>query len=71
MAQAKKRLETPAYLDNKWAEPALAVVFLAVSYGFVSWAINSGSLVEYTLGILFFASAIKTIQMAVRTVRNR
>lgn len=71
MAQGKKQFAAPAYLQNWWAEPVLAIVLLAISYGFVSWAINSGSLVEYALGILFFASAIKTIVMAVRNVSNR
>ena len=53
------------------AEVALAVLFLAASYGFISWALNSASLVEYVLGILFFVSTIKTIRMAVRTFSKR
>lgn len=52
-------------MSKRWGRTLLAVILLLASYGLVSLAIDSGSLLEYTLGILLgvygIISAVKTL----------
>ncbi|MEX2006733.1 MAG: hypothetical protein WD877_00955 [Candidatus Saccharimonadales bacterium] len=41
-----------------WVAGLLALVFLAVAYGFISLALDSGSWLEYATGLFFFGWAI-------------
>ena len=54
-----------------WVALSLATVFLAASYGFVSLAIDSGSLWHYALAILFFGYALNRIVYVIRQAFNR
>ncbi|MBI2592243.1 hypothetical protein HYW36_02080 [Candidatus Saccharibacteria bacterium] len=51
--------EEQKLLNRRWVRAVLAVLFLGIAYGFASLAIDSGSLIEYALAILFFIWAIK------------
>ncbi len=53
-------------LNNRWVRTLLALTFLSIAYGFVSLAIDSGSLIEYALTIFFFVWAIKSAIHAIR-----
>lgn len=42
-----------------WGRLLLAVIFWAISYGFISLAIDSGSLIEYAATLIFLAYGVK------------
>ena len=42
------------------------VVYLALAYGLVSWAIDSGNIVLYILAIVFLALAVKNFVLFVK-----
>ena len=44
-----------------WMKALLALVFIGLAYGFVSLAIDSGSLWQYAIGIVFFIWAVRYI----------
>ena len=44
------------------------VVYLALAYGLVSWAIDSGNIVLYILAIVFLALAVKNFVLSVKTL---
>ncbi|MGA3150666.1 MAG: hypothetical protein ABSD10_03610 [Candidatus Saccharimonadales bacterium] len=69
--QDANQVNMPAYLQYWWAGLITVIIFLVISYGFVSWAINSGSLWQYVLAIVFFVWAVKVFVRAVRRIFNR
>jgi len=69
MAKAKPEWERKL-MQNKWIFFALAVAFLAIGYGLVSWAINTGSFWQYVLGILFLMWGLRGIYRSIRNLRN-
>ncbi len=59
------RSQEQKILDIRWVRAAMALVFLGITYGFASLAIDSGNLLEYALTIIFLAWAIKYAAQAV------
>ena len=53
-------------MQEGWVRLLLAAAFLILSYGFASLAIDSGSLLEYGLALLFLGWAITQIFRAIR-----
>lgn len=54
-------------IDHKWwFRILLAAIFLAVSYGFISLAIDSGSLIEYALAIFFLVWGVRYFVFAIK-----
>ena len=49
----------------------MAVIFVGISYGFASLAIDSGNLIEYVLTIFFFVWAIKSGLRAIHPGQKR
>lgn len=56
-----KRSEEQKLMRHWWVLALLAAVFLGLSYGFASLAIDSGSLWQYTLSIVFLVWAVKYV----------
>jgi len=53
MAKRISRQSQQQQLMQSWeVRAALAIIFIALAYGFISLAIDSGSLLEYTAAIL-------------------
>ena len=44
----------------------MALIFLSIAYGFASLAIDSGSLIEYVLAIIFLVWGIKSTVRVLR-----
>lgn len=55
-------------LSNWWIRAVMALIFLGITYGFASLAIDSGSLIEYALTVFFAVWAIKSV---IDAIRNR
>lgn len=62
------KVQEQKLLHKRSTQIVLALIFAGLTYGFASLAIDSGSLVEYAITIVFFVWAIKS---AVRVIRNR
>jgi len=58
-------------MQNKWYFFVIALVFLSISYGFASWAINSGSLWQYALCIVFLVWAVKEFKRGIHNLRSK
>ena len=63
-----RKNEEQQILNKRWVRTVMALIFLGITYGFASLAIDSGSLIEYALTIFFFVWAIKS---AINAVRSR
>ena len=66
-----KRTEEQRLMRKWWMLLALAIAFLGLSYGFVSLAIDSGSLWQYAVGIIFLIWAVKYIIHGTRLAFSR
>ena len=66
-AKAKANAEEVRTLNTWWVRAILAIILLGLSYGFLSLAIDSGSLLEYAVGIIFLIWAIRSIVRAIKT----
>ncbi len=66
-----RRSQNQQAIHTWWASAALALVFLGLTYGFASWAIDSGSLWLYALTLIFFVWAINRGLAAVRYALDR
>ena len=66
-----KRTEEQRLMRKWWMLLALAIAFLGLSYGFVSLAIDSGSLWQYAVGIIFLIWAVKYIIQGTRLAFSR
>jgi hypothetical protein len=53
-------------MEKWWLRAFLTVIFLALAYGFASLAIDSGSLLQYAITIIFTWLAVRN---GIRTVR--
>lgn len=51
-----------------WVRALVALAFIGIAYGFASLAINSGSLLEYLITIIFVWWAVHHFIRAVRFV---
>jgi len=58
--------EEQKILNKRWVRAIMALIFLGITYGFASLAIDSGNLMEYALTFFFFVWAIKSAVYAVR-----
>lgn len=56
-----KQNEEQKLMRQWWVLLILAAIFLGISYGFVSLAIDSGSLWQYAVGIIFLIWAVKYV----------
>lgn len=54
-----------------WVCALLAVVFLGLSYGFVSLAIDSGNFLQWMIGFFFFGWAFVQLVRSVRFAFDR
>lgn len=66
-----KRTEEQKLMRKWWVLVLLAAVFGGLSYGFVSLAIDSGSLWEYAVSIIFLVWAVKYTVRGVRLAIGR
>ena len=53
-------------LNKRWVRAVMALIFLSIAYGFASLAIDSGSLIEYVLAIIFLVWGIKSTVRVLR-----
>ena len=56
-----KQTQEQKLIRTWWMKLLLALVFFGLAYGFVSLAIDSGSLWQYAIGIAFFVWAVRYI----------
>ena len=56
---------------NWWQTGGLAIVYLAIAYGFASWAINSAHLLTYVGGIVFLVAGIRGLIRAIRLAPHK
>ncbi|MBI2009317.1 hypothetical protein HYS84_02805 [Candidatus Saccharibacteria bacterium] len=54
------RKDEQRLLNKRWVRVTMALIFLGIAYGFASLAIDSGSLLEYALAIIFLVWGIKS-----------
>ncbi|MEX1059153.1 MAG: hypothetical protein WEC17_01850 [Candidatus Saccharimonadales bacterium] len=66
-----KRSEEQKLMRQWWMLALLALAFLGLSYGFVSLAIDSGSLWQYAVGIIFLIWAVKYIIRSAKLAFSR
>jgi hypothetical protein len=66
-----KRTEEQLLMRKWWVLGVLALIFLGLSYGFISLALDSGSLWQYTVGIAFFVWAVKYVIYGGQKVLHR
>ncbi|MBI2285580.1 hypothetical protein HYU82_02045 [Candidatus Saccharibacteria bacterium] len=66
-----KRTEEQRLMRKWWMLLALAIAFLGLSYGFVSLAIDSGSLWQYAVGIIFLVWAVRYIVRTAKMALSR
>ena len=67
----KRQSEEQKLMHRWWILVLLAIVFLGLSYGFISLAIDSGSLWQYAVGIIFLIWAVKYIVRGGRLAISR
>ena len=58
-------------MNNRWIFFVLAVVFLAIAYGFASLAINYGSFWQYVLAFVFLIMAAKELKRGVTNLIHK
>ena len=61
-----KQSEEQKMMRKWWVLVILAAIFLIIAYGFASLAIDSGSLWQYAVAIIFSVWAVKYIVRGVR-----
>lgn len=61
-----KKTEEQKLMSKWWVLLVLALIFLGIGYGFASLAIDSGSLWQYAIAIVFLVWAVKYIVRGVR-----
>lgn len=66
-----KQTEEQKLMHKWWVKVLLGLVFLGLSYGFVSLAINSGSLWQYAIGIIFLVWAARYFVYGAKHVFSR
>ncbi|HSX18388.1 MAG TPA: hypothetical protein VLE51_03475 [Candidatus Saccharimonadales bacterium] len=66
-----KQTEEQKLIRTWWMRLLLALVFLGIAYGFISLAIDSGSLWQYVIGVGFLLWTIKYLARDVRLVFHR
>lgn len=66
-----KRNEEQKLMGKWWMLLILAAVFLVISYGFASLAIDSGSIWQYAVAIIFLVWAAKYVIRSIRLVIAR
>ncbi len=54
-----------------WMHIVLALVFLGLSYGFISLAIDSAHFWEYAIGVIFLIWAVRYIVFGVKHALHR
>lgn len=65
MADKSKLTWEQKISNNRWSFFVFALIFLAMAYGFASWAIDNGSLWQYALAIISLLWAIKEIKYGI------
>jgi small-conductance mechanosensitive channel len=71
MAKKNKPRWERRLMDNRGIFFILAVVFLAIAYGFASLAINYASTWQYVLAIVFLVWGIKEINRGIRSLIHK
>lgn len=67
MSRRVVRLSREQKLMHKWwVRILIAIAFLALAYGFISLAINSGHLLEYAAGLVLIWYAFKHLLRAIK-----
>lgn len=66
-----KQTEEQMLWQKWWMRIVIAIAFLAVAYGFGSLAIDSGSIWQYALAIVFGFFAIKYLIFGVKHLIRR
>jgi hypothetical protein len=68
MAKKARNSELEKWLKVWWARLLLGLVFMAVAYGFASWAIDSGNLLHYALTFVFLYFGVAHFARGIRRV---
>ena len=55
---------------SNWEYLVYIILSLGLAYGFASWAIDSGSLLDYLATIVFFALAVRFARAGIRHMRK-
>lgn len=65
------RQTQPKMMGIWWVRALFGLTFLSLSYGFVSWAIDSGNLLHWALGLFFLGWAANDLIQSVRLALDR
>lgn len=66
-----RQTEEQKLMRTWWMHFLLAVIFLGLSYGFLSLAIDSAHLWEYVLGLIFLIWALRYLFFGFRHMFSR
>lgn len=69
--RVSRRSQNELFTHKLWFNVVLAIVCLAIAYGFASWAINTGNLLMYALTLFFLTWAINRVILGVRYALGR
>lgn len=56
---ARRPSEEQKLMRKWWVLGVIALIFIGLSYGFISLALDSGSLWQYAVGLAFLVWAVK------------
>ena len=68
--QTKPKSKLEHIFENRAVQIAFGLVSLLLAYAFASWAIDSGSLLDYAIGFLFFFAGIRELISGIRKGRH-
>lgn len=57
----------PTFFDKPWVLVILGVLALGLAYVFASWAIDSGSLLDYSITFLLIVVGVRDLVVAARS----
>lgn len=66
-----RQYQQPKVMSTWWVRALFAVIFLSLAYGFVSWAVDSGSMLHWALGLFFLGWAISDVIHSIRFAFDR
>lgn len=64
---SKRKANKKSPFELWWARLVAALAAIGLSYGFASWAIDTGSLLQYAVSILLLYFGVATVFRVVRT----
>jgi uncharacterized membrane protein HdeD (DUF308 family) len=64
--QTKPKSKLEHIFENQAVQITFGLASILLAYIFASWAINSGSLLDYAIGFLFFFAGIRELVSGLR-----